>query len=313
MSRPEIVRPLIIVGAPRSGTTLLFAILSSHPDLWSLYRETEIVIEDLVDPASSGWTTGNRLTAEDASEELASEIRRRLSHQAMNYQAMWPNLRSPIFSHRIRERLARAVFRLGLPRWRRPAEIRLVEKNPKNCLRIPFLDRIFPDALFLFLSRDPRSNIGSLLEGWNTLGRFRTYRVPGGVEIQGYRESEWWKFLLPPDWERHVRGERLEEVCAYQYGTANETAWTDLETLPPERRLRLSYEDLVDRPVESMRRVCTWSGLSYGGGLKRMAETLPPVNVTSAPSAEKWRRHEAEVLAVLDSVAGVASRMGYEA
>src|SRR5664280_1107945 len=35
LREPLIARPLIVLGAPRSGTTMVFQALSTHPDLWS--------------------------------------------------------------------------------------------------------------------------------------------------------------------------------------------------------------------------------------------------------------------------------------
>lgn len=44
LREPLIARPLIVLGAPRSGTTMVFQALSTHPDVWSLYRESQAVI-----------------------------------------------------------------------------------------------------------------------------------------------------------------------------------------------------------------------------------------------------------------------------
>jgi hypothetical protein len=42
----QIQAPIIIIGAPRSGTTLLFTILGSHPELFSLYEESRFIFRD---------------------------------------------------------------------------------------------------------------------------------------------------------------------------------------------------------------------------------------------------------------------------
>lgn len=41
----SIHEPLLIFGAPRSGTSMLFQALSTHTELWSLYRESQEVVE----------------------------------------------------------------------------------------------------------------------------------------------------------------------------------------------------------------------------------------------------------------------------
>ena len=47
-----------------------------------------------------------------------------------------------------------------------PGALRFLEKTPKNALRVPFFARIFPDARFIFLWRDPRENIASIMQAW---------------------------------------------------------------------------------------------------------------------------------------------------
>ena len=48
--------PIIIVGAPRSGTSMLFQALSTHPDLWSLYRESQRVLETIMSTVLSAMS-----------------------------------------------------------------------------------------------------------------------------------------------------------------------------------------------------------------------------------------------------------------
>ena len=43
---------------------------------------------------------------------------------------------------------------------RRPAgRVRMLEKTPKNALRVPFFDAIWPDAHFIYLYRDARETL----------------------------------------------------------------------------------------------------------------------------------------------------------
>ena len=54
---------------------------------------------------------------------------------------------------------------------------RFVDKTPENCLRIPYLLELFPDASFVFLRRRAADNVSSLMEGWRARPRFVTYRL----------------------------------------------------------------------------------------------------------------------------------------
>jgi hypothetical protein len=50
---------------------------------------------------------------------------------------------------------------------RRPKAVRFLDGPIKNSFRVPFLAGSFPDAKFIFLTRNPRDNISSLIDGWH--------------------------------------------------------------------------------------------------------------------------------------------------
>ena len=83
------------------------------------------------------------------------------------------------------------------------APVRMLEKTPKNALRVPFLARVFPEARFIYLHRDPRPVLASMMEAWQS-GRFRTYpNLPGWTGLP-------WSLLLVPGW-RDLLGRPLHE------------------------------------------------------------------------------------------------------
>ena len=60
---------------------------------------------------------------------------------------------------------ALVMLRNQLIPFARSRTIRLLENTPENCLRLPFLLEIFPDARAIYRLRDGRPNIHSLMEG----------------------------------------------------------------------------------------------------------------------------------------------------
>ncbi len=148
------------------------------------------------------------------------------------------------------------------------------------------------------------------MEGWRRAGQFETYRLPDRLQVKGYGGRNW-KFLLPPGWTKYADGKRLEEVCAFQYRTATETALSDLDALGSQRWIGVSYENLVAYPCQVLKRLCGWADLDYVGGLKRLSEMLVPINSLEPPHPDKWRRNEKEVMSVIDSVKECASKLGY--
>lgn len=307
-----IKRPIIILGAPRSGTSLLFSIFSSHPDLWSLYTESEWVLGRHLRLEEILWEKGHALGANDAPEKVLRGIRRDFYKEVQNYQALSKNTYSkmsvgvPPVWYKVRRRLHRYVFSPLL----KPDTVRIVEKTPKNCVRVPFIERVFPDAFFIFLTRDPRTNINSLIEGWQKTGSYHIGEGPSDLQVEGY-SGGLWNFLMPPGWERYTRGCSLQEVCAFQYRSANGAVLDALSHVPENRKATLRYEDLVAHPEKEVERLCGATGLSYSGGLRKIAEQLPPVNASSPPDSQKWLKNEQQVLSVLETVKDVSEEMGY--
>ncbi len=74
----------------------------------------------------------------------------------------------------------------------------MLEKTPKNALRVPFIDAIWPESEFVYLYRDVRETLYSMMEAWRS-GSFRTY--PG---LPGWPEGSW-SLLLVPGWQQLKR------------------------------------------------------------------------------------------------------------
>lgn len=299
-------RPIIVLGAPRSGTTLLFSILASHRELWSLYRESEPLLHA---------TLGRRIVGTDdtypASEREPARlelVRRRFYRSCFNEQRLLPGRLSRTHTPALLEQATRRLLNAMTSRSK-PDTIRFVDKNPRYCLRTTWLDSLWPDASYVFIGRDPRSNLSSLIEGWKSQ-RHSSFRPGEPLEIAGYRGPDW-QFLRPAGWQRYTRGVTLGEVCAFQYGRANEAALNGLGSIPADRVRRLSYEALVAEPVKHIRQLCEWLGLAFAGGLRRFAQELPPVNTLQPPDPKRWERNRAEVEEVLPLVVDVARRLGY--
>jgi len=270
-----ITRPVIIVSPPRSGSTLLFETLSMSPDLWSIGGESHRVIEGIpaLHPATRGWHS-NRLLAEDADRETTRQVRQR-------------------FDARVRDRDGRRP-----PARRRRAGLRLLEKTPRNAVRVPFLASVFPRATFVYLHRDGRETMSSMLDGWRS-GRYVSYgRLPGWRGLP-------WSFLLVPRW-RSVSGASLADTVAHQWSTAASTLLDDLGGLPSERWCVVRYTDLVDDPTGVVESLCRALELRWD---RPITGRLPLSNSTlTAPRPEKWRRNAAELEGMLATVAAVSSR-----
>ena len=266
-------RPIFIIGAPRSGTSMLYAILREHPRLSHWPGEAHEVWEADYHPALTGWRS-NQLTEADYDEEAA-------------------------------ERIRRSFFLVA------GSKRRLVDKTPRNALRIRFIERLFTDAHFVYLQRDGRDNVNSLINAWRT-PRYRTYELSEPHAIAG-ADPRWWKFVLYPGWEADRKGP-LEVVCANQWVASNHGALEGRAVVGADRWVEVSYETFVEDPESGIDRILDGLDLASDPGVRAKAQAArsKPVNIVTPPERGKWKRENpVEIRAILPSIRSTMEELGY--
>ena len=176
---------------------------------------------------------------------------------------------------------------------------RLLEKTPKNALRIPFLAQAFPDARFVFLYRDPRETVSSMLDAWRS-EKFVTYR-----DLPGW-DGPPWSLLLTPGW-RDLADRPLGDVVSRQWADTVDALLHDLTALDGDRWCVASYDQLVADPLAEIQRLCAFLDIDWDDDL---AEPLPNSRHTlDSPHPDKWRRNADELAPFMrDVVAPAATR-----
>jgi hypothetical protein len=137
-----------------------------------------------------------------------------------------------------------------------------------------------------------------MMEAWES-GRFRTYpNLPGWTGLP-------WSLLLVPGW-RDLLGQPLHHVVAAQWNATTQILLDDLEKLPAGSWTVADYAALVADPDAEVRRLCAASNLAWDSVLP---QTLPLSSYTvSNPDPTKWRRHAAEIDAVMPIIDAQARR-----
>ena len=276
---PEYEQPIVIVSAPRAGSTLLFETLSKFPGVWTIGKESHDIIEAIpqLHPAAHNFES-NRLTEAIATPEVCQALKRGFAGQLRNRDGLGY---------------------LNIPPQERPTKIRFLEKTPKNALRIPFFQAAFPGAKFIYIYRDARENISSMIEGWRARCFISYTDLPGWP----FRD---WSFLLTPGWSS-FHNRPIAEIAAYQWKTANAFILDDLQALPSSSWCFITYRDLVDKPRETIQKISEFAELPWDEVVEsRVSKSLPTSVVTlSAPSPDKWRKHGEAIERVLPSVTSV--------
>lgn len=267
-------RPVFIVGCNRSGTTALFRNLSAHPDAWSRYGENTELYREFF-PA---WTNRGDRVEPPVTREVAERLERALYEEAHNKQFFVRGRRSLLPTKLVQRPLRHVLKR---------APVRLFDKTPENSFRVELLARLFPDSRFLFVVRDGKATVSSLMEGW---------RHWGGVD-----EADTWHYLRPPGW-LEIRDRPLHRKCLFQWLKSNEYALSGLRTVDSDRVYVVSYRQLYRQPEPTHERLQLFCGLSASrywetNVVSRVSERIFTSGGTE-PAEEKWRRKNEE--AILD-------------
>ena len=234
----------------------------------------------------------------------------------------WPTDELPVT--RATSDVARYIQGRFMRLRRRTGAATVVEKTCANSLRVAFVDRVLPDARYVFIVRNGYDAIASALVRWRAAAdvaylakkaRFvpwldlpyyarqfafnrlhRLVSATGRVAIWGPRFEGIYEQL---------RISTLEEVCAEQWCRCVLSAEQAFAELEPQRVLRLHYEHVVADPAASIRLLAEFIGCEG-----------------QAPRALDWIRSDAigkgrntlasEVRASLDPlVRPVLARYGY--
>lgn len=274
---------IIIVSAPRAGSNLLFEQLSKIAGVWTIGGESHGIFRAFP-----------HLYAENRDLDSGCLVKSHADPETRK-------LVRACFLALLRDH--RGSPYLEIPPGDRPAQLAWLEKTPRNALNIPFLLEVFPRARFIYLYRDPRQNIASIIEAWELglrTGRFVTFR-----DLPGWSRQAWC-FLLPRGW-RSMKHKSLAEIAAFQWAASNDSIIENLAVLEPSRWASLGYEELIDKPGETLSRLSEFCGAESP---QIMNDALPLSRTTlSPPHPDKWKKHEQEIGELLPGIDGTIQRI----
>jgi hypothetical protein len=288
-----VTRPVIVLGAPRAGTSVLGRLLAAHPALLHV-REPRLV-----------WRYGN----DHLSDVLPGSAAR-------------PEVIRHVTAHF--DRLLAAH-----------PSARLLEKTPSNSLRVPFIDRIFPDAQYIHITRNGYEAALSIRWHWlnatrglgqGRKGTRKTILADRLAEVRlrqlPYYLPEFIARLVPrqagkprslwgprlPGLRQMVRELDLLEVAALQWRACVERARLDGQALGPERYTEIRLEDLTEQRLEGL---FDFLGLDFAPAARRyFTEEFVPAQVSSRRDALEGLSAD-ERLILHRVIAPTATWLGY--
>ena len=245
-----------LMGFPRSGTTLLEQVLATHSDVVAL-EEREVLID-----AMRAYLTpiGGMIALADVDGAQLEPFR----------DSYWKKVRE-----------------FGVE----PDGKVFVDKHPLSTIRLPLINKMFPQAKVIFTRRDPRD-----------------------VVLSCFRRS----FNMNPSMYEFNTIER----AARYYVSVMEAGQVYLESLPLDVHF-MRYEDLIADFEAETKRLCAFLGLEWTVRLKDFAETARARSITTPSSTQvgrglytegagQWRNYEFALKPVLPVLQPWIERFGYE-
>jgi hypothetical protein len=253
---PFATREIFIGGAPRSGTTLLLALLDSHPELLVFPKEVALFNRGV-------WKAGDRDVGRLARHLLAHTEIAELDPERsppMGPGQSLPTARLEGFPYEAFEKnflcrtkqrptcgprhVFHSLFRAYAETWPRSYECPrvFVEKTPANDYFADSIFKYFPEAKLVQIVRDPRAVYAS---------RQRALQQSVGRHAKAFR--------LVNEWNRSVRQRWLKQDM-------------------PEQFLSVRYEDLVAKPRETLAQVCNFIGIE-----------ARPLSLAPTKGGQPWR------------------------
>lgn len=149
--KEKVIRPIFIIGMPRSGTTLVEQILSSHSEV--IATDELPYMERIAIPLSLNGNYANNLV--NMPEAVRQELAASYLKQTSNY-------------------------------LNRPCTY-FIDKNPTNFLHIGLILKIFPNAKIINLIRNPLDNAFSVFKQHFSFGNDFSYKMEDiSCYMQGY-------------------------------------------------------------------------------------------------------------------------------
>jgi hypothetical protein len=218
ISKSESIPFFFIIGRARSGTTLLRCLMDAHPQL-NIPLECEFII--YLQPRYGKIKTWDEKDILAFYSDLIDFPK--FDFWVVDQEKLKKDLLNCVGENSY-ERICRVVY-LNYQSFFEKNELKMIgDKNPNYCLQTINLEKLFPEARFIHITRDYRAHIASMVRA---------------------------KFESP-----------IYSSLAFRWKFMNK-AVDNHKKSNPAKFYTLRYEDLVSNPEKYLREICVFLGIDF--------------------------------------------------
>ncbi len=292
---------VLLLGAPRSGTTWLAKIFDSHPDV--LYRhEPDTVLRNQM--LQRFFRDEDIPAFKDAAEGYLRQLVDTRTLKTAGSLPMFPKSyystpihilrRGIVYALRAAEQISgttRLIKHLPVPDLLGPKRLagkRVVMKSVSSRGRARLFARALPGCRIIYIVRDPCGQVASVLRG-AALGKFEDQLRPEELLHTDLAA----RYGLT---EERLKAMPKTEQLAWNWAILNEKAIEDLSDIPTARVLR--YQDLCVDPLGQAKELFEFTGLSWNQQTENFVTQSSRSNApdryyqvfkTSTTAMHRWR------------------------
>lgn len=218
------INPFLIIGSGRSGTTLLRRICSSHPDLVIPPENYSL------SSAVSTWRRYGNLAWKEFIGVFYSTFEYQKDYETYGLGSLQELVLEARSWGKERQSVAELVdaFYKHYLGEHKPSAKRWGDKTPLNTMYLPEMNRVFPDAQYIHMTRDPYDVVASYV-----------------------------KAGLSPDVKHAAKRWSVAVNAARKFGDRY-----------ANRYLEVAYEELVKSPTETTQKICDFLEVDYIEGME---------------------------------------------
>jgi len=281
MKNLTITKPITIIGVPRSGTTILYKLFTEHKDTAyfenyssrffqhpKMFRFIPILMKyqkwryNITRPKRSEGYVWDRFYTqlEYLDEKNATDEIKEYYYKAIKYQLKAFNAK------------------------------RFVSKNPQNCLRIKWINELFPDAYYIIIWRNPKSVISSMYQIYQK----KKPRWSDDKVLNMSRKNP--NYFRGWYYRKKKLGADLSEIeaCIKWYKLMTNTLKKDL-SLIKNKMFEINYSEFIKNPSEIIKNLYEFSELNWYNQLEKV---IP--DKLEADNDEKWKKLPTEQKLILE-------------